>query len=60
MEQTFEGRELTMRRGERCLRIFTQQLDVLKKHRDKGQQQVTVEHVTVNEGGQAVVRSVGR
>lgn len=59
-EQTFEGRELNMRHGERFLRIFTQQLDALNKHRGKGQQKVTVEHVTVNEGGQAVVGSVGR
>lgn len=59
-EQTFEGRELNMRHAERFLRIFTQQLDALNKHRGKGQQKVTVEHVTVNEGGQAVVGSVGR
>jgi len=56
--QTFEGRELNMRHAERTMRIFTQQLDALNKHRGKGQQKVTVEHVTVNEGGQAVVGNV--
>ncbi|WP_323762740.1 hypothetical protein [Maricaulis sp.] len=44
---------------ERFTRIYTQQLDALNKHHGKGQQKVTVEHVTVNEGGQAVVGSVG-
>lgn len=59
-EQTFEGRELNMRHAERFLRIFTQQLDALNKHRGKGQQRVTVEHVTVNEGGQAIVGTLTR
>ena len=57
--QTFEGRELNMRHGERLSRIFAQQVDALNKHRGKGQQKVTVEHVTVNAGGQAVVGNVG-
>ena len=56
--QTFEGRELNMRHAERLMRIFNQQIDTLNKHRGKGQQKVTVEHVTVNEGGQAVVGNV--
>jgi hypothetical protein len=53
--QTFEGRDVNLRHAERFTRIYTQQLDALNKHRGKGQQKVTVEHVTVNEGGQAVV-----
>jgi len=56
--QTFEGRELNMRHAERLMRIYNQQVDTLNKHRGKGQQKVTVEHVTVNEGGQAVVGSL--
>ena len=56
--QTFEGRELNMRHAERLMRIYNQQVDTLNKHRGKGQQKVTVEHVTVNEGGQAVVGCV--
>jgi len=56
--QTFEGRDVNLRHAERFTRIYTQQLDALNKHRGKGQQKVTVEHVTVNEGGQAVVGSV--
>jgi len=33
-------------------------LDTLKRYRSKGQQVVRVEHVTVNEGGQAIVGNV--
>lgn len=47
-----------MRHAERLMRIYNQQVDTLNKHRGKGQQKVTVEHVTVNEGGQAVVGSL--
>jgi hypothetical protein len=56
--QSFEGREMNMRHAERLSRIYAQQVDTLNKHRGKGQQKVTVEHVTVNAGGQAVVGNV--
>jgi len=39
-------------------RTFTTQIDALKRYRSKGEQKVTVEHVTVNEGGQAIVGNV--
>lgn len=39
-------------------RTFTTQMDALKRYRTGGQQKVTVEHVTVNEGGQAIVGAV--
>lgn len=39
-------------------RTFAAQMDTLKRYRTGGQQKVTVEHVTVNEGGQAVVGAV--
>ena len=34
------------------------QMEALKRYRTGGQQKVTVEHVTVNEDGQAIVGSV--
>jgi hypothetical protein len=34
-------------------------MEALDKHRDKGQQKVTVEHVHVHQGGQAIVGNVG-
>jgi len=42
----------------KLLRTFTCQVEVLQRYRGKGQQKVTVEHVHVHAGGQAVVGSV--
>jgi hypothetical protein len=39
-------------------RTFVAQVEALKRYRTGGQQKVTVEHVTVNAGGQAIVGSV--
>ena len=39
-------------------RTFTSQTEALKRYRTGGQQKVTVEHVTVNRGGQAIVGNV--
>ncbi len=41
--------------GTKLSRVFTNQIEVLKKYRGKGQQKIVVEHVNVNEGGQAIV-----
>jgi hypothetical protein len=40
------------------LRTFTAQVEALQRYRGKGQQKVTVEHVNVNAGGQAIVGAV--
>jgi hypothetical protein len=39
-------------------RTFTAQVEALKRYRTGGEQKVTVQHVTVNEGGQAVVGNI--
>lgn len=39
-------------------RTFAAQVDTLKRHRSRGEQKLVVEHVTVNEGGQAIVGQV--
>ena len=39
-------------------RTFAVQVEALKRYRSKGEQKVTVEHVTVNEGGRAIVGTV--
>lgn len=56
--QTFEGRDLALKHAQRLMALYTQQLTTLNKHRGKGQQKVTVEHVTVEHGGQAIVGTV--
>ena len=42
----------------KLLRTFTMQIEALQRYRGKGQQKVTVEHVHVNAGGQAIVGTV--
>jgi len=39
-------------------RTFTTQMEALNRYRSKGQQKMTVEHVHVHDGGQAIVGSV--
>ena len=57
-EQTFEGRRENLAQANKLSRTYTMLLDALNRHRGKGQQKVTVEHVHVHAGGQAVVGMV--
>jgi hypothetical protein len=56
--QTFEGRNASLSHAQRLMALYTKQLAALDKHRGKGQQRVTVEHVHVAPGGQAIVGNV--
>lgn len=48
--------ETCARQAARFMRVFNEQLEAMQKLKGKtGQQKVTVEHVHVNEGGQAIV-----
>jgi hypothetical protein len=53
-EQTFEGRRENLGQANKLSRSCAVLLEALNRHRGKGQQKVTVEHVTVNAGGQAI------
>jgi hypothetical protein len=55
LEQTFEGRHENLNQANKLSRTYAMLLGSLNHHRGKGQQTVTVEHVHVHEGGQAVV-----
>ena len=44
----------------KCARTFAAQVDALKRYRSSGEQKMTVEHVTVQAGGQAIVGTVNR
>jgi hypothetical protein len=57
-EQTFEGRRENLNQANKLSRTYTLLLEGLNRHRGKGQQKVTVEHVHVHEGGQAIVGHV--
>jgi hypothetical protein len=52
---TFEGRRESLSQANKLSRTYATLLEALNRHRGKGQQKVTVEHVHVHPGGQAVV-----
>lgn len=58
--QTLPQQDAAERALNKLARTFTTQMDTLKRYRTGGQQKVTVEHVTVNAGGQAIVGAVSR
>ena len=53
--QSFEVRESSLRHAAKLMSIFTKQLETLNRNRGKGQQKMTIEHVNVESGGQAMV-----
>ncbi len=57
-DQTFEGRRENLAQANKLSRTYATLLEALNRHRGKGQQKVTVEHVYVHAGGQAVVGNV--
>src|SRR5438094_550718 len=57
-EQTFEGRRENLSQATKLSRSYAVLLEALNRHRGKGQQKVTVEHVHVHSGGQAIVGTV--
>ena len=59
-EQTFEGRSENLNQANKLSRTWATLLEALNRHRGKGQQKVTVEHVHDHAGGQAVVGMVER
>jgi len=57
-EQTVEGVNNNVNRITKLMNTFKSQVETLQKYRNKGQQVIKVQHVTVNDGGQAVVGNV--
>jgi len=57
-EQTFEGRRENLAQANKLSRTYATLLEALNRHRGKGQQKVTVEHVHVHGGGRAIVGNV--
>ena len=52
---SLEARHENLSQANKLSRTYATLLEALNRHRGKGQQKVTVEHVHVHEGGQAVV-----
>jgi len=56
---SLEGRDSNLRHAAKLMSIFTKQLETLNRNRGKGQQKMTIEHVNVESGGQAMVGQFG-
>lgn len=57
-DQTFEGMEANLKFATKFMRTYTQQMEALKRYRKNSDQKMTIEHVHVNDGGQAIIGNV--
>ncbi len=57
---TLQQQDSAERALNKLTRTYAMQLQALRKYRSGGKQQVTVKHVHVNEGGQAIVGNIER
>ncbi len=58
--QNDRARDVNLKHAQKLMVLYSQQMGALNKHRGRGQQKVTVEHVHVHSGGQAIVGNVER
>jgi hypothetical protein len=58
MNSQLPARDYHLNQANKLSRTYVTLLESLNKHRGKGQQKVTVEHVHVHQGGQAIVGHV--
>ena len=56
--ETLQQQDSASKAFTKLSRTFAIQMEALRRYRTGGEQKVTVEHVTVNEGGQAIVGNV--
>ena len=56
--ETIPQQDSAERALNKLARTFTTQIEALKRYRSTGEQKMTVQHVTVNDGGQAVIGQV--
>ena len=58
--ETIAQQDSAERALNRLMRTYVAQLEALKRYRTGGEQKVLVQHVNVNDGGQAIVGTVDR
>ncbi len=56
--ENIQQQDSAERASNKLARTYATQVEAFKRYRTGGEQKVTVEHVTVNEGGQAIVGNV--
>ena len=57
---TIRQQDSASNQANKLMRTFTTQMEALNRYRGKGQQKMTVEHVHVHDGGQAIVGQVAQ
>ncbi len=57
-DQTVEGVSDNINRVTKLMRTFTAQMEALQRHRNGGKQTISVQHVNVENGGQAIVGNI--
>jgi len=55
---TIEITNTLINSANKLARTYTMQMEALNRHRSKGQQKMTVEHVHINSGGQAIIGNI--
>jgi hypothetical protein len=58
LSETYSAQDSAERAFNKLARTFISQMEVLKRYRTSGEQTVTVQHVNVTDGGQAIVGNV--
>ena len=59
VSQDERGTDMYLKHTEKLMRVYAAQMEALQRYRGKGQQRMTVEHVHIHSGAQAVVGQVG-
>src|SRR5260370_40961785 len=59
-KQSLDGQREFLNQANKLGRSYTRMMEALTRHRGKGQQKITVKHVHVNQGGQAIVGVVNQ
>ena len=57
-DQEVDAVDRHVNRLTKLMRTYTTQMEALNRYRTKGQQKITVQHVNVESGGQAIVGDV--
>ena len=56
--QNIPARDYNLKNAAKLSALFARQMETLNKHRGKGQQKVTVEHIHIEAGAQAIVGNI--
>ena len=56
--EMIDNMNIAFNSANKLARTYAMQMEALNRYRGKGQQKITVEHVSINSGGQAIIGNV--